>query len=224
VHGADGLGGVGLPTGAPPAIGLASDILRDRLRHAKTPLTVVGIGPATNLALALAAEPALVAAIDEIVLMSGTWGGGNISPVTEFNAASDPEALAIVLGSGACVTLATLDLTSQARVTPARIAALRALGDGRCLHAACDILAGVPGEAGGPGHPLHDPCAIAWLLRPDLFTQTPCTVSVVLAPGEARGRTLIDRRPDAPGRVRALERLDADGFFALLGARLAALP
>jgi purine nucleosidase len=224
VHGADGLGGIGLAAGAPPAIGLAFDILRDRLRHATAPLTLVGIGPATNLALALAAEPALVAAIDEIVLMSGSWGDGNITPLAEFNAASDPEALAIVLGCGARVTLATLDLTTQARVTPARISAMRALGDGRCLHAACDILASVPGEAGGPGHPLHDPCAIAWLLRPDLFTLKPCAARVVLAPGEARGRTLIDRRTDAQGAVRALERLDADGFFALLGERLAALP
>jgi purine nucleosidase len=228
VHGADGLGGIALPPGTPPAVGLAADILRDRLRHGEAKVTLVGIGPATNLALALATEPGLVAAIDEIVLMSGTWGSGNITKLTEFNAASDPEALAIVLACGAPVTLATLDLTAQARVTPARIAHLRALGGGRCLAAACDILASVPNEPGSAdmpaGHPLHDPCAIAWLLRPALFTAQACTATVVLAPGEQRGRTVIDRRPDAPGPVRALERLDADGFFALLGERLAALP
>ena len=76
------------------------------------------------------------------------------------------------------------------------------------------------------GSPLHDPCAIAWLIRPDLFTTRGCGVQIDLGPGPGRGRTIIDRwgSTGAADRATVLETLDADGFFALLGERLASLP
>jgi purine nucleosidase len=132
VHGADGLGGVVLPDGPPAAPGIAADAIRAVLRAAEpASVTLIGIGPATNLALALATEPALAGRVAEIVLMSGAVSEGNITPAAEFNAWSDPEALAILLGCGRPVTLVTLDLTAQALVTPARIAALRGAGGRR---------------------------------------------------------------------------------------------
>ena len=75
--------------------------------------------------------------------------------------------LPILFALGVPATLITLELTAQALVTPARIAAMRRLGGGACLRAACDILSSVPPSRrlGGEGHPLHDPCAIAWLVR-----------------------------------------------------------
>ncbi len=228
VHGEDGMGGVGLPPGGEPAPGLAADAIRTLLRKAAEPLTLVGIAPATNLALALITEPALAAKVDKIVLMSGAWGEGNATPAAEFNALNDPEALAVLLRCGRPVVLAGLDLTHQALVTPQRIAALRAAGGGRCLQVACDILASVPPSArnDGTGSALHDPCAIAWLLAPDLFTARDCAVDVDLGPGPSRGRTLVDRwgRTGQPANVTVLETLDADGFFALLGAHLTRLP
>lgn len=228
VHGVDGLGGVVLPDGGAPAPGIAADAIRRILRDVPEPVTLIGIAPVTDLALALATEPALAAKVAGIVLMTGAWGEGNITPGAEFNAFGDPEALAILLACGRPVVLATLELTAQALVTPARLAALRASGSGRCLHAACDILASVPPPArlGGRGEPLHDPCAVAWLLRPDLFTSRDCAVSVDLGPGPNRGRTVIDRwgRTGAAANATVLETLDADGFFALLAHRLARLP
>jgi inosine-uridine nucleoside N-ribohydrolase len=158
--------------------------------------------------------------------MTGAWGDGNMTASAEFNALSDPEALAVLLACRRPLTLVTLDLTRQALVTPARIAALAAHGGGRALRVACAILAAVPSWEAGPGHPLHDPCAIAWLLRPGLFAGSQRPVLVDLGPGPNRGRTVIDRRPrtDAAPNAMVLETLDADGFFALLGARLATLP
>lgn len=227
IHGADGLGGVVLPPGGPAAAGIAADVVRRILREAAEPVTLVGIGPATNLALALATEPALAANVARIVLMSGAWGEGNVTPAAEFNAWSDPEALAVLLAAGRPVVFATLDLTAQALVTPARVAAWRTLGGGRCLLAACDIQANVPPSPrlGGRGSPLHDPCAIAWLIRPDLFTARDCAIRIDLGPGPGRGRTLIDRwgSTGEPANATVLETLDADGFFALLGERLATL-
>ncbi len=230
VHAADGLGGVPLPEGPPATPGLASDALRDLLRAAPPgEVTLVGLGPATNLALALATEPALAARVREIVLMTGAWGEGNWTPAAEFNAASDPEALAVVLASGAPVTLVTLELTAQALVTPARLAALPgAAGSGRCLRAAADIMRSVPPSRrlGGGGFPLHDPCAAAFLLAPDLFSLREAEVRVECGEGPGRGRTHVNRwgRTDHPANARVAETLDADGFFALLGARLASLP
>lgn len=228
VHGTDGLGGVALPEGPPAAPGLAADAIRDALRGAApASVTLVGLGPATNLALALATEPPLRAAVAEIVLMTGAVGEGNWTPAAEFNAAMDPEALAVLLGCGRPVTLATLDLTAQALVTAARVAALRAGPGGRCRAACGDILAALPPSKrlGGRGAPLHDPCAIAWLVAPALFTHRPAAAEVVLD-GPDRGRTRIDRwqRSARPVNIRLLETLDAEGFFALLGERLARLP
>jgi inosine-uridine nucleoside N-ribohydrolase len=228
IHGDDGLGGVVLPPGGSPNPGLAADVIRRILRDAPEPVTLVGIGPATNLALALTTEPAIAARVSQIVLMSGAWGEGNVTPAAEFNAWSDPEALAILLNSGCTVVFATLELTAQALVTQAVIAGWRVLGNGRCLAAACDIQASVPASPrlGGIGAPLHDPCAVAWLIRPELFTKRACSVRMDLGPGVSRGRTLIDRwgRTGDPHNAVVLETLDAPGFFDLLGQRLALLP
>ena len=228
IHGDNGLGGVVLPAGHAPDPMLAADAIRAFLRAATAPVTIVGIAPATNIALALMTEPALAAHIGQIVLMTGAWGEGNITPSAEFNALNDPEALAVVLNAGRPVCLVTLDLTAQALVTPARIAAIRQRGGGQCLRLACDIMAAVAPSVrlGGLGHPLHDPCTIAWLVRPALFAGRDCAVNIELGAGVNRGRTVIDRwgRTRLPPNASVLETLDADGFFQLLGDRLATLP
>ncbi len=202
-------------------------MIRRTLRDSAEPVTLVGIGPVTNLALVLATEPALAGKVAQIVLMTGAWAEGNVTPAAEFNALNDPEALAIVLASGRPVTLVTLELTAQALATKTRIEALRRAGLGRCLKVACDIRDTVPATArpGGLGAALHDPCAVAWLLRPSLFTTRPARASVDTGSGESRGRTNIHRFGDraSPANVTLLETLDADGFFALLAERLARL-
>ncbi len=230
VHGVDGLGGIRLTPGEPGGTGpgVAADAIRTILRTDTQRVTLVGIAPATNIALALMTEPALAERIEQIVLMTGAWGEGNATPAAEFNALNDPEALAVVLACGRPVVLATLELTAQALCTPARLAALRAAGAGHCLRTLCDVQATVPlgPRFGGTGAALHDPCAVAWLIRPDLFTTRDCAVTVDLGPGPSRGRTVIDRwrRTGAPHNVTLLETLDPEGFFSLLGERLARLP
>ncbi len=229
VHGGDGLGGVVLPAGAAPQPGHSVDAMRALLRAAgPASVTLVGIGPATNFGLLLATEPGLADRIAEIVLMTGSWGEGNVTPSAEFNAWNDPEALAIVLACGRPITLATLDVTNQALCRPEHVAALRAAGKGLCAQAAADIWASVPPSrrSGGAGHEQHDACAVAWLVASSLFTHRPAYVSVDCTAGTGRGRTVVDRwgRQPAAANVRLLETVDPDGFFALLIERLKALP
>jgi inosine-uridine nucleoside N-ribohydrolase len=226
VHGIDGMGGIVLPEGDPPADELAADAIRRILRSSAEKVTLVGVAPVTNLALALMTEPSIIDNIDRIVLMSGAWAEGNATPAAEFNALNDPEALMVLLACGRPVVFATLELTAQALVTPERLAAWRGLGSGACLKAACDIQASVPQSKRLPGSPLHDPCAIAWLVWPALFTTRGCSARIDPGPGIGRGRTVIDRwgrTGDAHNAV-VMETLDAERFFTLLGERLAALP
>lgn len=233
VHGADGLAGVVLAPGKPAAPGLAADAIRAVLRAAAQPVTLIGLAPVTNLALALATEPALTAKVARIVLMGGAWGEGNATPAAEFNALADPEALAILLGLGVAVTMAVLDVTSQVLATPARLAALGTghggnghggSGSGRALAAARAIQGAVPPSRrlGGAGAPLHDPCAVAWVIAPHLFHGRDVHVAVECGTGPGRGRTHIDRwgRTGRAANVHVLERVDAEGVFALLGEAL----
>ena len=227
-HGEDGIVGVQLPDGPPAAPGIAADAIRAALRASETPVTLVGIGPATNLGLVLATEPALAARIDEVVLMTGAWGEGNATPTAEFNAWNDPEALAIVLASGRPITIASLEIAAQALCTPDRVAQIRARRGGECLRFACEILERTPPSRrlGGKGHAQFDACAIAWLVAPELFTTREVYAGVDCGPGPGRGATVIDRwnRLGLPANARVLETVDADRFFALLGERIASLP
>jgi len=220
-HGEDGVAGVALPAGVAPAATLAHDAIRAILREAAAPVTLVGIGPATNLALALACEPALATEVEEIVLMSGARGEGNATPGAEFNAWCDPEALAIVVGAERMLTLATLESGRAAPVTPARLSAFHAAAGSRALETAAAILGAL--LAGRPdGAPLYDPCALAWLIAPHLFDAQPASVAVDLGPGPSRGRTAIDRH--GPANARVLHPLDPDGLFALFRERIVRLP
>jgi len=166
--------------------------------------------------------------VAEIVLMTGAWAEGNITPSAEFNAFCDPEALQILFDCGRPVTLATLELTAQALCTPAHVATLRATPGGASLRTAAEILGRMKPSRrlGGRGAPQHDSCAVAWVVAPHLFTSRPAHAVVNLGEGPDRGRTVIDRwgRNGLPPNVSLLDTLNADGFFALLTARLPNLP
>jgi len=228
VHGESGLRGADLP---PPSRartpGIAADRLRALLRDAAPrSVTLVAIGPLTNLALAFATEPACLSAIREIAIMGGAIALGNVTPAAEFNIYNDPEAAGIVFASGVPITLVPLDLTHQALATAARIEAIRAAGT-RAARTVAGILSAFPPSVKfeGTGFPVHDPCAVAWLIRPDLMSGKACHVAIDTTQGPSRGRTVIDwwGAKQTPNAM-VLNRLDADGLFALLAERLARLP
>jgi purine nucleosidase len=232
VHGATGLDGPVLPE---PKIALQKqhgvDYLIDTLRAAEPgTITLCTLGPLTNVAMALAKAPDIGPRVKEIVMMGGAYFEvGNITPAAEFNIYVDPEAADIVLTSGIPITMIPLDVTHGVLTTRARLDAFRSIGR-RSAAAVADMLKFSERfdleKYGGIGAPLHDPCVIAYLLNPDLFTGRHINVSVETSSPLTAGMTVADfwRITDRPRNVNFLRTADADGFYALLTERLARLP
>lgn len=226
-----GLGGMELPESpAPVSTAHAVDVLTAELTaaaEAGTPLTVCTLGPYTNLAVALARDPSIARGISRIVSMGGAFAaGGNRTPTAEFNMLADPHAAEVVFRSGIPVVLAPIDVTFQALATPARVRALRGMA-GRLVQPAADLITfydrNDPERYGEPGGPLHDPCVIAYLLKPELFTLRKANVQVEFTPGLCYGQTVGDffGSTDRPPNAEVMWRLDAPGFFDLLWSSLA---
>jgi purine nucleosidase len=231
VHGKTGLDGADLPEPqAGPAEGHAVDVLIDTLRAAPSgTVTLCPLGPLTNVATALARAPDIAPRIARIVLMGGAYFEvGNVTPAAEFNIYVDPEAARAVFTSGVPLTVLPLDCTHKALTTRARNDAFRAAGR------VGEVVAGWTGfferfdmeKYGSEGAPLHDPCVIAWLLAPNLFSGREVNVEIEVDSPLTRGMTVADwwgvtdRAPNAL----FLGDVDADGFFALLTERLRRLP
>ena len=233
VHGRTGLDGADLPD---PARQLADDdapewIARMVMEREPGSVTLCALGPLTNVALALRAEPRIAAHLREIVLMGGGgFEGGNITPMAEFNVFVDPEAADEVMRSGARLTMAPLDVTHKALIPRDFLERLRAMGSatGRAAAGMLGFYERFDVEKYGTGGgPLHDPCVIAWLLRPDLFTGRDCSVQVETRSELCRGATVIDWWnvwPQEPANAHVLGGIDASAFFDLLADRLSGLP
>lgn len=194
-----------------------------RARPAGT-VTLAVTGPATNVALAMTLDPGLAGRLKQIVLMGGARReGGNITASAEFNIFADPHAAQMLFAAGCPIVAFGLDVTHQARATEARIAAIEALGTpaGDMAAAMLRFSRGVERDVvGGTDAPLHDPCPIAWLIRPDLFELTPARIEVETGSPLTLGHTAVDFRSGTPNAQWAT-RADADGLFALLTERLA---
>lgn len=213
VHGETGLAGLDLPLPThPPAPGHAADLLIQATRD-RPGLTLCPLGPLTNVATALKRDPGLGHRLQEIVLMGGAIGHGNVTTHAEFNMRVDPEAAAIVFESGVPITMIGLDATRQALATPERVEALKRLGTTAAL-AAASVLA-----VHAVAQPLHDPCVIAYLLQPALFRARPARVVVETEDTITLGRTRVEFDSSVPN-ARVADAVDADRFFALLFERL----
>ena len=232
VHGKTGLDGWDWPE---PTVALAGEDAADwiaRTVMAAEPgtITLCPLGPLTNVARALEIEPRLAARLDRIVLMGGGYfEGGNITPMAEFNIFVDPEAADIVMRSGARIVMAPLDVTHKALMPRAFIEGLAAIGT-----PVGEAAAGMLGfyerfdveKYGSSGGPLHDPCVIAYLLKPDLFKGRDCHVAIETQSTLCLGATVIDWWnvwPDRPANAHVLGDVDADGFFTLILERLGRL-
>jgi purine nucleosidase/pyrimidine-specific ribonucleoside hydrolase len=191
VHGDDGLGGVVLPAGAAPLPGPAHAWIAATLRtRPPGSVTLLTLGPLTNLALMLRAAPDAAARLGPVIAMGGAVDapGNQTGPDglrrAEFNFAFDPEAVAEVLAAGLDLTLIPLDVTRAVRADAAFLARL-AKGGPRARTAAAVIGAYLEGHADTQSRPLHDPCVPVLALDPSPFRIETRRLGVELEGGHA---------------------------------------
>lgn len=231
VHGKSGLDGIALPDPTMPlqdqhAVDFVIETLRE---EAPGSVTLCPIGPLTNIATAFSRAPDIIPRVAEIVLMGGAYFEvGNVTPAAEFNIYVDPQAADIVFGSGVPIVAMPLDVTHKALTTRARIEAFRALGTkvGHAVASWTDFFERFDmAKYGSDGAPLHDPCVIAYLLQPDLFTGRHINVEIETRGEFTLGMTVADwwRVTDRAPNAMFIGDIDAEGFYALLTERLARL-
>ncbi len=223
VHGETGLGDVVLPEpDRGPDSAHAVEYLVEATRSEEG-IHLVPIGPLTNVALALRADPGLADRVASITLMGGSaLGVGNVSAAAEFNVFADPEAADEVFRCGARVTMLGLNLTHQVRMGAAHAAECRTIGT-----PVADAMAGLlefytvfhlAAEEVADG-PVHDPCAVLAVTHPELFTFEGRPVHVELTGTHTRGMTLVDERGPRTleaGNCRVAYGVDADKVIALI--------
>ena len=228
VCGPDGLAGADLPPPASPTSpGHAVEAIIALCRAApEDGVTLCPLGPLTNLALAFRLAPDILPKVKRIVLMGGALGLGNMTPAAEFNIHVDPHAAAIVFGCGRPIVMMGLGVTLQAIASHEQVARIGALGTatGWAVHGM--LTRPRPGGLGTAGHPMHDPCVIAFLLWPELFSGRDCFVEIETGAGSLRGRSTIDwngrlkREPNA----HVVATVEATTLFERMIERLAILP
>ncbi|SDE26693.1 purine nucleosidase [Paracoccus isoporae] len=232
VHGKTGLDGIELgepviPLAEPHAVDFIIETLR---REPPGTVTLVPIGPLTNIATAFSRAPDIIERVQQIVLMGGAYFEvGNVTPAAEFNIYVDPEAAERIFDSGCEIVVMPLDVTHRALTSAEWIAGLRGLGNraGEAVASWTDFFERYDKEKyGSLGAPLHDPCTIAWLIRPELFSGRRVNVEIETRGQYTLGMTVADwwgvsgRTPNAL----FMSDVDRDGFFALLTERIATLP
>ena len=231
VHGRTGLDG---PVLADPKMPLqkqhAVDFIIETLmaREAGT-VSLCVLGPMTNIALALIREPKIASRIKRIVAMGGGFfEGGNVTPAAEFNIYVDPQAARVVFEADIPITLIPLDCTHQALTSAARVEKFRVMKNksGPATAQLLDFFERFDEQKyGTDGGPLHDPCVMAWLLKPELFQSRDVNVAIECESELTMGMTVVDwwgvtdRKPNAT----VCRSINAQGFFDLLTERIAKL-
>ncbi|TJY43326.1 nucleoside hydrolase [Cohnella pontilimi] len=221
IHGESGMDGPLLPEPTKSATSEhAVDYLIRTLMASEGDITLVPVGPLTNIAMAMRKEPAILGKIQEIVIMGGGTFG-NKTPAAEFNIYVDAEAAKVVMESGVPITLMGLDLTHQAVATDEVKERIMAVGNrqARFIAELLDFFSGTYREVFGfEGAPIHDACCVAYCIDPTAFECKKLRVDVETKGEFSYGMTVIDllgvtgREPN----VNVALKLDRDKFWSML--------
>lgn len=221
VHGEDGLGDIGLPRPtSEPSDRTAVQFIIDQVRAAPGEVTLAVLGPMTNIAVALSIDPGIASLIKRIVFMGGAaFCPGNIKERAEFNFYFDPHAAQAVVASGIPMVMFGLDVTHKAIITKERTERLKRLG--KISETIADML-----NAYGAGDPcLHDPCVIAYLIEPEIFSGVEGFVEVDCSSPLAIGQSVVSiTKRELAGRAPnclVMTEVDHDRLFGLIEERYA---
>ena len=230
VHGATGLDGITLPEPTMPVQDRhAVDFIIETLRREPAgSVTLIPIGPLTNIAAAFRQAPDVIARVGRIVMMGGAYFEvGNVTPAAEFNIFVDPLAAAEVFAAGVDLVVMPLDVTHRALTSRAWVEGMRASGRvGEVVASWTDFFERYDrAKYGHDGAPLHDPCAVAYLIAPELFSGRRINVEIETEGRFTRGMTVADwwGVSGRPANALFIRDLDAPRFFDLLTERIGRL-
>lgn len=215
IHGESGLDGPVLPE---PTLELdrrhAVDLIIDTvMSHEPGEITIVPTAGLTNIALAVRKEPRIAERVREVVLMGGGYHTGNWSAVAEFNIKIDPEAAHIVFNERWPLTMVGLDLTHQALATPEVVGRIAAVGTRPAAFVGelLDFFGSMYLREQGFEHPpVHDPCAVAYVIDPSVMTVRKAPVDIELTGTLTLGMTVADFRAPAPADCHTQVAVDLD--------------
>jgi purine nucleosidase len=195
------------------------------MAHDAGTVTLVPVGPLTNIALALQREPGIASRVADVVIMGGAYTRGNVTPAAEFNIFVDPEAAHEVFSAGWPIAMIGLDLTHQALATPEVVERIAAIGTTAATFTR-DLLRffGSTYQAveGFSAPPVHDPCAVARVIDPSVMSVRPARVEVEMTGTHTAGMTVTDFRTSTPNADVATD-LDAAKFWDLVVGALEAI-
>jgi inosine-uridine nucleoside N-ribohydrolase len=227
VHGSRGLGHLELPVPAhTPTASHAVDVIIETIMDAPGEITLVPVGPLTNIALAVRREPRIAERVREVVIMGGALRvPGNTTPAAEFNIFVDPHAAHVVFHAGWPMRLVSLDTTMQVAMHRSQVNALAARGNPVTIAIKqmtdfyFDVFAPV---SGSNAFHMHDPLCLAAAFQPDLLTWEPVYVDVELQGALTLGQTVAYfRDPKSPTpNMQAAVAVDADRFMQLFLNRI----
>ena len=224
VHGQDGMGDIGLDlTGRSPADDRAVDVIVDTILDSPGEITLVTLGPLSNLAAACLRAPEIADAVHHCFIMGGSGAGpGNTTPLGEFNFWCDPEAAQVVMRSGMPITLIGWDIsTASATFDAEQAAQIRAIGT-PFSEFAVDIQAVLnryaQTETHLPGFDLPDPIAMAVALDPSIAATAERFVEVAIGDGPARGPDVVDWLlvTGRPTNAEVVTHVDREAFVSML--------
>ncbi|MCT8548106.1 nucleoside hydrolase [Glaesserella parasuis] len=222
IHGESGLDGPVLPEATQQhvtqhAVQLIIDLI---MSHPEKTITLVPTGGLTNIALAARLEPRIIDRVKEVVLMGGGYHTGNWSAVAEFNIKIDPEAAHIVFNAGWKVTMVGLDLTHQALATPDVVERIAAINTklAKFVVELLDFFGKMYKQAQGFDYPpVHDPCAVAYVIDPTLIETQKVPVNIELTGTHTLGMTVADfRYPPKECNTYVAKVLDRERFWDLV--------
>ncbi len=195
VHGESGLEGPILPSPTlKPSDRNAISAMWDVIKKCDDKVTIIPTGPLTNVATLILAHPEVKPMIERISLMGGSCIGGNWTPAAEFNILVDPEAASIVFNSGIPITMCGLDVTHKAQIYNEEIELVRNVGGkvAKMVAELLDYFALFHKKFGFEGSPMHDPCAVAYIIDPSIFTTKACHVDIETQGEFSTGATVAD--------------------------------
>ena len=201
----------------------AVNYIIDTLMASERDITLVPVGPLTNIAVAMRMEPLIIPKIKEIVLMGGAYGTGNFTPSAEFNIFADPEAAHVVFTSGAPIVMMGLDLTNQTLCTLEIIERMEAVGNvaGKLFGDIMRFTLKSQFECFGlEAGPLHDATCVGYLISPEAFETQEMYVEVDSNRGPCYGRTVCDELNvlEQKANAKVGKKIDTETFWDLVEA------